>query len=287
MNATSPIRIICPVRACGAPLARGSGSLRCASGHQFDLARSGYANLLQPQDSRSRDPGDSREAVAARRRLVDRGIAAGLADAIGAMLAEAGIGTGTTILDVGCGEGFHLADACARLGAEGCGLDLSAAAIDLAARRHKRQVWIVANADRAIPLANASLDAVLSVTARVNRDEFARVLRPGGVALVAVAGAGDLAELRGAVLGDVVERDRALRAADELAPRFVVEARASWSEARELDRDALADLLVTTYRGQRRSQQGALDTVARMQVTSSRELVLLRKIDGAPLSTPQ
>jgi 23S rRNA (guanine745-N1)-methyltransferase len=280
MSATSSIRLICPVRACGAPLARTASSLLCGSGHSFDLARSGYVNLLQPQDSRSREPGDARSAVAARRRLVDRGIADGLARAVGALLSAREIGAGSAILDAGCGEGFHLADACARLGAEGCGVDISTPAIDLAARRHRDRAWIVANADRAIPLANGSIDAVMSITARVNRDEFARILRPGGVALLAVAAPDDLAELRGAVLGECSEKERASRVVDSLAPRFALEARERSSETLDLDRAALDDLLASTYRGQRRSQRGALEGVDRMRVTSSRELLLLRRIEN-------
>ena len=37
----------------------------CPRGHSFDVARSGYINLLQPQERRSRNPGDSADAVAA------------------------------------------------------------------------------------------------------------------------------------------------------------------------------------------------------------------------------
>lgn len=274
------IRLICPVKACGAPLGREPGALRCGAGHSFDVARSGYANLLQPQDRKSSNPGDTREAVAARRRLLSRGIGDGLAAAIGAMLAARGIGPGTVIMDAGCGEGFHLADACARLGAAGCGIDISTPAIDLAAKRHRKLIWIVANADRAIPLANGSVDAVLSITARINRDEFARVLKPEGVALVAVAAADDLAELRDAVLGESTEKDRAQSAIESLAPRFSLEERARHAETLDLDHAALRDLLSATYRGQRHSQEHALKGVERMHVTSSRELLLLRRIEN-------
>ena len=34
----------CPV--CGEALAEADGSLRCAAGHSFDIARQGYANLV-------------------------------------------------------------------------------------------------------------------------------------------------------------------------------------------------------------------------------------------------
>ncbi|MCM2316728.1 MAG: methyltransferase domain-containing protein [Thermoanaerobaculia bacterium] len=270
------IRLICPVKACGAPLGREPRALRCGAGHSFDVARSGYANLLQPQDRKSTNPGDTREAVAARRRLLSRGIGDGLAAAIGAMLAARGIGPGAVIMDAGCGEGFHLADACARLGAAGCGIDISTPAIDLAAKRYRKLTWIVANADRAIPLANGSVDAVLSITGRINRDEFARVLKPEGVALLAVAAADDLAELRDAVLGESTEKDRAQGAIESLAPRFRLEERARHAETLDLDHAALEDLLASTYRGQRRSQKDALAGVERMRVTSSRELLLLR-----------
>lgn len=280
MKWSGPIRLICPVRACGAPLARAASSLRCGSGHEFDLARSGYANLLQPQDKRSRDPGDAREAVAARRRLVDRGFAGKLAQLVAEILAANDVGAGAAILDAGCGEGYHLADACVRLGAEGCGVDISTPAIGLAAKRHRSLVWVVANADRVIPLANGSIDAVLSITARINRDEFARILRPGGLVLVAVAANDDLAELRDIVLGESVERDRGTRVVTSLEPRFTLESRERYEESLELDRAALDDLLASTYRGQRHSQRDALAAVERLRVTSSRELLLLRRIEN-------
>ncbi|MFN2240500.1 MAG: putative RNA methyltransferase, partial [Thermoanaerobaculia bacterium] len=68
------------MRGCALPLERGERALRCASNHSFDLAGSGYANLLQPQDRRSARPGDRLEAVTARRRLAERGYGAPLFD---------------------------------------------------------------------------------------------------------------------------------------------------------------------------------------------------------------
>ena len=72
--------LICPVRDCGEPLERRERALACPRGHSFDLARSGYANLLQPQDRRSKIPGDSpgggRGPAAAPRRGVRRAAAA-------------------------------------------------------------------------------------------------------------------------------------------------------------------------------------------------------------------
>ena len=103
------VTLVCPVRGCGAPLSRSDRALACPRGHRFDLARSGYCNLLQPQDRRSRRPGDSAAAIQARRRLFDRGhgdwLLPHLLAAFDALRLPA---TGAAVLDIGCGEGFYL-----------------------------------------------------------------------------------------------------------------------------------------------------------------------------------
>src|SRR5258705_11698389 len=96
---------MCPVRGCRMALMREERRLVCAHGHSFDVACSGYINLLQPQDRRSKQPGDTAEAVAARRRLHDRGVTKPLLDAIVSM---ANAGTDDVVLDAGCGDGFYL-----------------------------------------------------------------------------------------------------------------------------------------------------------------------------------
>src|SRR3977135_2710324 len=92
-------------RVCHEPLARAAGGLVCPRGHSFDIARSGYVNLLQPQDRRSKRPGDSAAATAARRRLHDRGITGPLLDVISAL---ANVSEDDPVLDAGCGDGFYL-----------------------------------------------------------------------------------------------------------------------------------------------------------------------------------
>ena len=55
----------CPL--CHARLTRSEKSYACPQGHQFDMAKEGYVNLLPVQHKRSRDPGDSAEMMQARR----------------------------------------------------------------------------------------------------------------------------------------------------------------------------------------------------------------------------
>src|SRR4051812_20555028 len=101
------VTVLCTVRNCGQTLARDARRMVCTNGHSFDIARSGYCNLLQPQDSRSRQPGDSREAVQARRHFIEAGHEQFITNAMKMMLSAAP--ASSPALDVGCGEGSHLA----------------------------------------------------------------------------------------------------------------------------------------------------------------------------------
>ncbi len=164
--------LICSVRGCGLALVRDGQRLVCARGHSFDVARSGYINLLQPQDRRSKQPGDSAEAVRARRRLHDQGVTQPLLRAIGELAATC---AEDTVLDAGCGDGFYLGSQARESGFDAHGIDISTPAVDAAARRYPECEWIAANADRFVPYADVSFSVILSITARMNAVEFRRV----------------------------------------------------------------------------------------------------------------
>ena len=92
---------------CQVPLQPGSNgaSLVCANRHEFDRAREGYVNLLPANRKRSREPGDSAEMIAARRRVHESGAYVELATAItGQMASQA---TMKAMQDQGCGEGLY------------------------------------------------------------------------------------------------------------------------------------------------------------------------------------
>jgi 23S rRNA (guanine745-N1)-methyltransferase len=275
MELTACDVLTCPVRGCGAPLALEDRRAVCARGHSFDRARSGYWNLLQPQDRRSAQPGDSKEAALARRRLSAAGHLDPLVAALGAMIDRPGRER-RAVLDVGCGEGSLLAALAPGRFGEVHGTDLSAAALDLAARAWPAATWAVANADRALPYAGGAFDLLLSLTARVNPEEFRRLLAPGGILLVAVPGADDLVELREAVLGRPVLRDRLEKTVAALAPGFEPVDRAAVRYRVDLDAAGLADLLASSYRGARQSQRPRAAALAGLTVTMSRDLAVLR-----------
>jgi 23S rRNA (guanine745-N1)-methyltransferase len=257
------MRLLCTVRQCRSALEKHVQTYVCPNRHTYDIARSGYVNLLQPQDRRSRNPGDSSGAVAARRRFFDAGHAEPLVRAIVEALP---LDAGDALLDVGCGEGHHLAAFRRAYGVEAHGVDLSVAAIDLAARRHRDCTWIVANADRFLPYEDHSFQAITSITSRLLPEEFHRVLARDGTLLVATAGTDDLIELRRN------ERDRVERTVAMFAPYFALERQMHLRHVAHLDRDAVHDLLLASYR------RGSAEA---MDVTFSRDLLLFRPTDSS------
>jgi 23S rRNA (guanine745-N1)-methyltransferase len=276
------VTLVCPVRGCGACLGRAGGGLACPRGHCFDLARSGYCNLLQPQDRRSRRPGDSAAAVAARRRLFDNGHGDWLAPHLLAAFDALRLPAGAAVLDVGCGEGFYLGALARAREVEAHGLDISAPAVDLAARRYPQAAWVVANADRFLPYAAGSFGLAMSLTSRLNPPELHRVLASPSAGdvpaylLVGVPGADDLVELRAAVLGEGRLRDRLQAAIALLAPDFELVRQITARAHLHLDSADLRDLLAATYRAGRERERRRAAELTQIEVTVSRELACFR-----------
>ena len=207
-------------------------------------------------------PGDTADAVAARRRLHDRGVTAPLLQGISSIL---GPNAGDVVLDAGCGDGFYLGSLAEQFGFDAHGVDISIPAIDAAARRFPKCEWIVANADRQIPYADQSFTIIMSITARMNTEEFQRVLRKDGRLLVAIPAPEDLIELRG------VGRDRAARTIETFASGFSLVEQSRVTTTAELDAAGLEDVLLSIYRPMRSEPLEAA-----MKVTFSLDLLLFQ-----------
>jgi 23S rRNA (guanine745-N1)-methyltransferase len=168
------------------------------------------------------------------------------------------------VLDAGCGDGFYLGTLAREIGFEAHGIDISTRAIDAAARRFPEYEWIVANADRFLPYSDRSFSTVLSITARMNADEFRRVLRDGGELLVALPAPDDLIELRGA------GRDRVDRTLETFARDFTLLGRQRATTTADLDAASVQDVLHSIYRPMRTRPAEA------MRVTFSLDLLLFQ-----------
>jgi len=199
MNITPFQALACPLD--GTPLKRQGASWGCAAGHSFDIASQGYANLLPVQQKRSRDPGDSKEMVAARRRFLEAGYYQPIAAAVSrAALADLPAGKTACCLDAGCGEGYYLRQLAAAASSENrklavLGLDISKWAVLAAAKLDKRMNWVVgSNAN--LPVLPGRLDRLLCMFGFPVCSEFARVLKSDGLLIQVDAGPDHLRELR-------------------------------------------------------------------------------------------
>jgi len=198
MNITAFQALACPLD--GAPLLRDGSAWRCASGHSFDIASQGYTNLLPVQNKRSRDPGDSKAMVAARRRFLNAGYYQPIAAAVSlAVLTGLSPDETSSCLDAGCGEGYYLRQLAAAMDTEHTlallGLDISKWAVQSAAKQDKRPNWIVgSNAN--LPVQSNTLDRLLCIFGFPVYSEFSRVLKPNGQLLQVDPGPDHLRELR-------------------------------------------------------------------------------------------
>lgn len=99
----------CSVRGCAQALTRDARTFVCPAGHSHDIARSGYVNLLQPQDRRSPQAGDAKASVDARARLLDAGVGRASLDSVMARAASLELEPSACVVDLGCGSGDALA----------------------------------------------------------------------------------------------------------------------------------------------------------------------------------
>jgi len=273
--------LACTVRGCGLGLESRGRAWACPRGHSYDVARSGYVNLLQPQDRKARAPGDKPAAVAARSSLLAAGVGRALIDDVVRRVRTLGLPDEAVVVDLGSGSGDALGAVAAAHPIVGVGIDLSAAAAEHAARRFPLLTWVVANADRRLPLVDGSVDLVLSLHARRNPAECARVLSPSGLLIVAVPAADDLIELRTIVLGGGAEHDRVPSLVSEHAPFFELRDRSTVRERQRLDRPALLALLGATYRGARTSAARRVEALTVLDVTVAADVCVFGPgVDG-------
>jgi len=150
-------------------------------------------------------------------------------------------------------------------------------AVEQASRRFPLLTWVVANADRRLPIQDSSVDVVLSIHGRRNAAECSRVLKPNGILIVVLPAPDDLIELRTVVQGEGVERDRIDTMVAEHATTFKIVERLPIREQLTLERDALLNLLRGTYRGARFKLSERVEAMQQMDVTLSSEMCVLRK----------
>lgn len=228
---------------CGAALAVVDATLRCETGHAFDIARQGYVSLL-PQGAHT-DTGDTSAMVEARDAFLSGGYYAPIAEAVADALCSV-IGEDVTgcVADIGAGTGYYLAHALERLpGLTGLALDTSKPALRRAARAHERIGAVACDAWAGLPIRGGALTAALDIFAPRNAAEIHRALAPGGALVVVTPAPGHLRELVEALGLLTVDERKDERLAASLGGHFEPVAQTPVRCELALDRDALTALV--------------------------------------------
>ncbi|MGF1910372.1 23S rRNA (guanine(745)-N(1))-methyltransferase [Vibrio kasasachensis] len=195
----------CPL--CHSSLSFTERTYRCSNNHSFDLAKEGYVNLMPVQHKRSKDPGDNKEMMQARRRFLEKDYYLPMKQTVAKICTEYLLGTSHQLLDIGCGEGYYTDEVATHLSqqlpsAQVFGLDISKIAIRYAAKRYLNCQFSVASSHR-LPFSDQSLDAILRIYAPCKAEELARCLKTGGIVVTVTPAGRHLYQLREHIYQDV------------------------------------------------------------------------------------
>lgn len=260
------MELLCPV--CGKTLSRQERCWQCERRHSFDLARQGYVNLLTVDRKHAKHPGDTKEQVAARKAFLDAGYYAPIADTVCSLLTPF---APRAVLDAGCGEGYYLTRLQQMLPeAEYAGIDISKDAVRFAAVRNKNALWLTGTA-AALPFPEGSFDLVLSMFALTVAQEFARVLRPGGLYLQVIAGPEHLMGLKSIIYPEILRKEKQLH---ETLEGFRLEQTRQLEFPFTVDEPAqVQNLLSMTPHFWRISKDGAARLAATQELTDTAQVI--------------
>lgn len=191
--------LICPV--CSRPLNIEGKCARCEAGHSFDQAKEGYFNLLL--SSSTGGHGDDKVMLASRRAFLEKGYYGHLLEVLKDICLEH-FKRDCTLVDAGCGEGYYTDSICRALAEKVervnfFAFDIAKDAAKMVAKKMGRSATVFVSSAYRMPLANESADGILSLFAPFAREEYLRVLKPGGLLIRAYPLEEHLFELKKAV----------------------------------------------------------------------------------------
>ena len=195
---------LCPL--CQHTLTHNDKQLRCDNNHQFDMAKEGYVNLMPAHHKRSKNPGDNKEMMQARRAFLEADHYQPMQQAVAQLCADNLSDDATKLLDIGCGEGYYTTEIANQLTSlphlQVFGLDISKIAIRYAAKRYQNSQFCVASSHK-LPFSDQSLDAVVRIYAPCKQEELQRTIKDNGVIITVTPASRHLYELRAEVYDDV------------------------------------------------------------------------------------
>lgn len=192
----------CPI--CQENLTLLETNFKCCNRHSFDLAKFGYVNLA-PQIKQSANY--DKENFQNRQQILEAGFYQAILDAVSDLLASSK--TTTTILDIGCGEGFY-----SRKLQEShsektfYAFDISKDSVQIAAKSEPNWAvnWFVGDLAR-LPIKDANMGILLDIFSPANYGEFRRVLSKDGILIKVIPTENHLKEIRQRVQDQLTNKE--------------------------------------------------------------------------------
>lgn len=177
----------CPV--CQAPLIKNDKQYTCGKNHTYDISEKGYVNLMLANQKKSKNPGDSKEMMESRKNFLNHSYYEKFSMALDETILEELKNEELAILDAGCGEGYYISNLKNHCKREAVfyGMDISKNAILYAVKRDKDINFSVGSSFD-LPFIDNSLDCVIRNFAPGDDREFHRVLKIGGILVIATPG---------------------------------------------------------------------------------------------------
>ena len=192
----------CPI--CQENLTPVESSLKCNNRHSFDLAKFGYVNLA-PQIKQSANY--DKENFQNRQQILEAGFYQAILEAVSDLLASSE--TSTTVLDIGCGEGFYSRKLQETHSDKTFyAFDISKDSVQIAAKSEPNWAvnWFVGDLAR-LPIKDASMDILLDIFSPANYGEFRRVLSKDGILIKVIPTKNHLKEIRQRVQNQLTKKD--------------------------------------------------------------------------------
>jgi len=201
-NMTNQTHYTCPL--CSQVLILNERTYQCSNNHCFDLAKEGYVNLLPVQFKHSKNPGDNKSMVNARRDFLEKGYYQPLASKLVELQKQFSNPAHAT-LDAGCGEGFYTHQHKTTLN-QVYGVDIAKEAIKKAGKKYTNCHFSVGTLSQ-LPFSDNYFGWIVSIYAPILEQEFTRVLRHGGYLITVTPAKQHLIELKSIIYQNAQQHD--------------------------------------------------------------------------------
>lgn len=198
----------CPI--CSNELVKIDNVYRCINRHNYDISKEGYVNLLKKQGGK--DFGDSKEMIISRRNFFSKDYYKPLKEEIVTLIKKY---NPTTMIDLGCGEGYYTNYIKDNVNTDMVGIDISKEAVRLASKNNKDVNYAVASVQD-IPLFDLSIDLALNNFTPLDIKEINRILSKNGILITTKVGKNHLIELKESIYDEVYLNDNEVIKDDNL-----------------------------------------------------------------------